>query len=75
MWKTAAGIKPEATDAADVEIDIVSTSSVIPAIDQLVARYTGRGSVAAAEIIDALLDLRLLAEADDLLSHELPAHS
>jgi hypothetical protein len=71
MWKTAPCPEPDAPDVADVEI--VSTSSVIPAIDELVARYTGRGTVAATEIIDALLDLRLLAEADDLVRLGEPA--
>ena len=40
--------------------------SVIPAIDALVGRYTGRDVVAATEVVDLLLDLRLLAEADQL---------
>jgi hypothetical protein len=71
MWKAASHPESEASDAG--EIETAATSSVIPAIDELVVRYTGRGTVAAPEIIDALLDLRLLAEADELIWRELPS--
>jgi hypothetical protein len=41
--------------------------SILPAIDVLVARYSGRDVVAANEVVDLLLDLRLLVEAEQLL--------
>jgi len=44
--------------------------SVVPAIDALVGRYTSRDFVAASEVVDILLDLRLLAEADELVRRE-----
>ena len=49
------------------EPTVVVTRSVIPAIDDLVRRYTGRSTVAAGEVVDMLLDLRLLAHADELV--------
>jgi hypothetical protein len=42
--------------------------SILPAIDILVARYCGRDMVAATEVVDLLLDLRLLMEAEQLLA-------
>ena len=45
------------------------TLSVIPAIDALVAEMAGRELVAGAEIIDRLLDLRLVAVADETLAN------
>jgi hypothetical protein len=41
---------------------------VILAIDDLVGRFAERGLVAAGEVIDVLLDLRLLAETDQLVA-------
>ena len=48
-----------------VAVDL-TVSGVVPAIDALVTRFSGRGTVAAQEIIDALLDLRLVALDDEL---------
>jgi hypothetical protein len=39
----------------------------VPAIDEFVTRFSGRGSVGAAEVVDMLLDLRLLAVADEIV--------
>ena len=44
-----------------------SGSSVVPAIDEFVAQFTGRGLVAGAEVVDILLDLRLIAVADEVV--------
>jgi hypothetical protein len=43
-------------------------TSVLPAIDVFIARYGGRELVAGPEVVDLLLDLRLLAEADELVA-------
>ena len=48
-------------------VDLAMEQSILPAIDALVARYSGRDTVAAVEVIDLLLDLRLLVEAEQLL--------
>jgi hypothetical protein len=44
--------------------------SILPAIDALVARYSGRDVVAGSEVVDLLLDLRLLIEAEQLVLAE-----
>ncbi len=64
MWNTASRSNPHA-EVADLEM--LTASSVVPAIDELVGRFAVRGTVAAGEVVDVLLDLRLLAEADALL--------
>ena len=46
----------------------VHVTSVLPAIDVLIAQFTGRELVSGAEFVDVLLDLRLLAEADELVA-------
>jgi hypothetical protein len=35
--------------------------SVVPAIDELVTRFAGRHVVSGTEVVDALLELRLVA--------------
>jgi hypothetical protein len=50
------------------DIAFADRSSVIPAIDALIARYAGRGTVGGPEVVDALLDLRSLAEMDELVA-------
>ena len=47
--------------------DVILASSVVPAIDELVAGFAGRGIVAATEVVDVLLDLRLIAVADEVV--------
>ena len=47
--------------------DVMLGSSVVPVIDQLVAHFAGRGLVAATEVVDLLLDLRLIAVADEVV--------
>jgi hypothetical protein len=47
--------------------DVTLGSSVVPAIDELVARFTGRGLVTGADVVDMLLDLRLIAVADEVV--------
>jgi hypothetical protein len=67
MWKTLG--RDEAPERAPVEKFVYShATSVLPAIDVLVARYAGRELVSGAEVVDLLLDLRLLAEADELVA-------
>lgn len=41
-------------------------TSLVPAIDELITRFTDRSLVTTAEVLDALLDLRLLAAAADI---------
>ena len=65
MWNTASRSNPHAEVPADLEM--LTASSIVPAIDELVGRFAVRGTVAAGEVVDVLLDLRLLAEADALL--------
>jgi hypothetical protein len=50
------------------QFEYESHASVVAAIDELVARYAGRESVPAAEVVDVLLDLRILALADAILA-------
>jgi hypothetical protein len=50
------------------DIAFAERSSVIPAIDALIARYAGRGTVRGPEVVDALLDLRSLAEMHELVA-------
>ena len=57
---------PEAAPAGDLAF--AGRSSVIPAIDALIARYAGQTSVAGPEVVDLLLDLRSLAEMDELVA-------
>ena len=47
--------------------DVTLGSSVVPAIDELVVGFAGRGIVAASEVVDVLLDLRLIAVADEVV--------
>jgi hypothetical protein len=42
--------------------------SVVPMIDEVIARVAGRGFLSSVEVVDVLLDLRLLATADDLVA-------
>jgi hypothetical protein len=46
-------------------LDITLGSSVVAAIDELIARYAGRRILTVGEVVDALLDLRLIAVADE----------
>ena len=45
------------------------TSSVIPAIDAIVAEIAVREVLSGSEIVDRLLDLRLLAVADEVFAN------
>lgn len=47
-------------------VDFTLEPSILPAIDELVTQYSGRDVVAGSEVIDLLLDLRLLVEAEQL---------
>ena len=49
-------------------IDLRINPSVVPAIDALLERFCARGLVAATEVVDALLDLRSLAVASDIVA-------
>jgi hypothetical protein len=67
MWKTA--LRNDAPQPVGAERYVfLHVTSVLPAIDVLIARYSGRELVAGAEVVDLLLDLRLLAEADELVA-------
>lgn len=44
----------------------VIVMSVLPAIDAALVRLGPRGAVSAAEVIDTLLDLRLIVVADEI---------
>ena len=67
MWKTDwRYAAPEQAQAANFVFP--HATSVLPAIDVLVSRYAGRELVSGAEVVDLLLDLRLLAEADELVA-------
>ena len=67
MWKTA--LRNDVPRPALSERYVFShATSVLPAIDVLIARYSERELVAGAEVVDLLLDLRLLAEADELVA-------
>jgi hypothetical protein len=65
MWNTTSRSNQDTAVLADLEMR--TTPSIVPAIDELVGRFAVRGTVAAGEVVDVLLDLRLLAEADALL--------
>ncbi len=62
-WRDAASAPATATTYV-----FPHTTSVFPAIDAFIARYAGRELVTGAEVVDLLLDLRLLAEADELVA-------
>ena len=67
MWKTAWRVEAPA-EAPSEKYAFSHATSVLPAIDVLITRYAGRELVAGAEIVDVLLDLRLLAEADEFVA-------
>ena len=50
------------------EAPVISSSSVIPAIDDFMSRFAGRDVVSAGDVVDMLLDLRLIAVADDIVT-------
>ena|SRR5438552_1906643 len=56
-------VEPEPVGA---RAGVMLGSSVVPAIDELVAQFTGRGLVSGAEVVDMLLDLRLIALAGEV---------
>ena len=67
MWKTA--WRDEASKPAPTQsIVFPHTTSVLPLIDVLIDRYAGREVVPGPEVVDLLLDLRLLAEVDELVA-------
>ena len=55
------------TQPAGTAPDVSLGSSVVPTIDELVAGFAGRNIVAASEVVDVLLDLRLIAVADEVV--------
>ena len=48
----------------------MSSSPVVPALDERITRFSGRGVVAAQEIIDVLLDLRLIATLNEIATDQ-----
>jgi hypothetical protein len=44
-------------------------TSLVPAVDEVIERFTDRSLVTSSEVIDALLDLRLVAAAADIANH------
>jgi hypothetical protein len=48
--------------------DAPTARSLVPAIDAAIDRLRGRAPVAATEVVDLLLDLRLIAWADDVVN-------
>jgi hypothetical protein len=55
---------PMPEETAPVEI----TASVVPAIDELITRVAVRELLTGAEVVDALLDLRLVAIAEAIVA-------
>jgi len=49
-------------------LEVTCGASIVPAIDEFVSRFTGRGFVSAGEVVDVLLDLRLIAVADEMVA-------
>jgi hypothetical protein len=64
-------LKSRVRDETEIEkvLQAPITFSVIAEIDTIVAEMAGRELVTGAEIVDRLLDLRLLAVADEVLAH------
>ena len=58
----------EENDTAIVDRPPIS-SSVIPAIDLIVGEMAARELVSGMEIVDRLLDLRMIALADEVLAN------
>ena len=65
MWRTTSRDETPVPAIPD-DFGFAHATSVLPAIDVLIARYAGSRTVDSAEVVDMLLDLRLLAELDAL---------
>lgn len=49
-------------------LDVTCSASIVPAIDEFVSRFTSREFVSGGEVVDVLLDLRLIAVADEIVA-------
>ena len=58
---TAALVKDPPVD------ETAAAVSVIPAIDQVISRLHGCGLISQHDVVDLLLDLRLVAKAQDIV--------
>jgi hypothetical protein len=47
--------------------ETAATPSMIPAIDQVITRLHGCGLISQHDVVDLLLDLRLVAKAQDIV--------
>jgi hypothetical protein len=47
--------------------ETATTMSMVPAIDQVITRLHGVGLISQRDVVDLLLDLRLIAKAHDIV--------